>query len=221
MTSLKNQLAISHLAARKRLVALAAALAVVAALTASGAPAALAASGGGRSSLTPAMTTHQVAPSTITDYSCLNNPSNANCEGKDPAATGCNNGAYVLGGDASDTQVLWSPNCSSNYAYLVAPSGYSQVYQVFFWRTPYGSLYTRNYCNTHGCPVAKTLYYCEQGDPLCNSSNSNWSNFHGYIQPGWRTFETDLLYAPNAAVQVCVTFLTSSGQPDNTCSSWH
>lgn len=163
---------------------------------------------------------HQAASTTklsTTSVTC----SGYGCDGQDPVATGCWNGAYVLGGDPSYTQVLWSPACSSNYAYLPAPSGYNQVYQVIFGRAAVGT--TRNYCDTNYCPYTTVLYYCEQGQGCGPTAGCQWcSYFKAYIQPGWRTFQTDLLYAANQAVQVCVTYLSSSGGPPlNTCSSWH
>lgn len=150
--------------------------------------------------------THGSVP-TLNTVTC----SGYGCDGQDPVATGCWNGAYVLGGDPSYTQVLWSPACQSNYAYTPAPSGFNQVFQVIFTRAA-----------TSGHPE-KTLYYCEKGPGCGPNAGCQWcSDFKAYIQPGWSSFQTDLLYAPSAAVQVCVSFLnTSNGNAFNTCSIWH
>lgn len=161
---------------------------------------------------------------------CLSAPSSANCDGQDPAQTGCNVGAVHLGiirntwenqQDYQDNQVWWSNACRSNFGFVNSFTGQNLLIVALFRSDQSGVNCNANNgtaCTVNGQPCfgisgcdavtgGNALVYCATPTPRCRSMVSNT-----------KTWETDLLYAPNQQIQVCQI---AGGMGEFYCSAWH
>jgi hypothetical protein len=172
---------------------------------------------------------------------CNGNSSNANCDGYDPIGSHCSAswGAYRLAGDPAYLQMMWSPNCNSNYFYTYVPSGLScgsytcnAIEYVLFQR----SIYSASYCNAHSttcgeepasvcpspgnCPVSTMAML-----PYSASSTyGGGATFNGVYMGTWVTsWQTDMLYAPSQSVLACTMFTATQdpSQINFLCTQWH
>lgn len=153
------------------------------------------------------------------------------CDGYDVKMSNCgfidgSHGAYWVGnypGDYSWLQVWWAPACQSNFIYVNASAAgnvcngqrCAYVDEVIFSRTE-----EINECTSPGnCNHASTfLGYCA-GLSVCTSTfNGEWIGTNTW----WPSFVTDMLYAPNQAVQACAILVDASGSNATYfCSKWH
>lgn len=146
---------------------------------------------------------------------CWTSPSYSNCDGYDPIVTGCNQGAYVLGGDPWYLGVYWSASgghCLSNYAYVQGPYFTYNGQQYQFWLQEV-TVTRRN------SPVPMELDYCTHFVREC--SPTAWMSYT-------HTWETDMLYGYGSngenQIQVCIYYsqgIRYTGITGFACSIWH
>ncbi len=151
---------------------------------------------------------------------CSAAPSTSNCDGDDPFETGCYNSSYLQSGEPWYMKVYWSTGCQSNWAWVYAPKSGVYIKTVTIARSAPGPNheYTASWCNASN---ANSRTCWDSGDVHLEYCSAEWTLCPKYIW-AWigdntTNWYTDLLYAPNQAVDVYVTF--SNGTDYS--SHWH
>lgn len=179
-----------------------------------------------------------------TNTACSTSPSYSHCDGYDPPSSHCGSsyGAYNTGRYAQDyswLQIWYNPTCGSNYAVINWPnpapvcgtSSCNGISSVLFFRASAScSGKQLNYCPNNvdkcttvgACPTGNTyLSWCTGMLSNCVSENATFNGEYIGTTSWWTSFYTDMLYAPNQAVAVCVNFENNSDNWVDYCSDWH